>query len=124
MAVITGLTGNVSFSGTGYDANITSWTLEYDKVALGISAYGDTIQKNALGIANARGEFTCRLDDTTMPTEFVTAGGALTLTQSTGKAWSLSNVVFTSYSIEHSLEGVPQIRVSWVNGTGAVTFPT
>lgn len=124
MAVITGLTGNVAFGGTGYDANITSWTLDYEKVALPISAYGDTIQKNAVGIASAQGEFTCRLDDTTMPTEFVAAGGSLTLTQSTGKAWTFSNVIFTSYNIEHSLEGVPQIRVRWINGTGAVTFPT
>ena len=118
MATASGVTGNVTLVG-GYVTNVKAWTLDDGADVNDITSFASVGPRSFLGgLTSWSGTYTCDYDDTVLAVAPGAAAAQIVLTAVTGQTFT-GNVIITSNSISASVEGPPQIVVSF-QGTGVL----
>lgn len=91
-----GKSGSVTWS--GYKAHVHKWTMERDIDLVDSSEFGMVNKTRLAGLKDAKGTFTCYVDDTT-PLSDAGTTGALTLIMTTGRQFSMPAVYIRTVSV-------------------------
>lgn len=137
MAVIKGLAGSVSLTGTfpaAKIANIKNWTLNIDVGSNDTSAFGDTNTSAVMGLRNATcqisGDLSTGAGENTLITQLSNAGTlaplVLRLVASTdatqGRYWYAAAAQLTNISVGSDVTGVDSFSASF-QLSGGVKYP-
>ena len=123
MAGISGVNGNITFS-NALGGNIKSWTANFTRASVDISAFGGATRNRAIGIIDVTGSMTGSMDSATSPTVAFsgnTSAATLTLTAETGNTLAFP-VVIDSFTIGLAVDGEATFSANYGIASTATTF--
>jgi len=123
MAGISGVNGNITFA-NALGGNIKSWTANFTRAAVDISAFGGATRNRAVGIIDVTGSMTGSLDDSTSPTVAFTgntAAATITLTAESGKTLAFP-VIVDSFTVGVAVDGEATFSANYAIASTATTF--
>jgi len=123
MAGISGVNGNITFSGA-LGGNIKSWTANFTRASVDISAFGGATRNRAVGLIDLTGSMTGSLDNTTSPTVAFTGNTVaanITLTAETGNTLVFPAII-DSFTVGVAVDGEATFSANYAIASTATTF--
>ena len=123
MAGISGVNGNITFSGA-IGGVIKSWTANFTRAGVDITGFGNATRNRAIGIIDVTGSMTGSMDSSLAPTLAFsgnTAAATLTLTAETGNTLAFP-VIVDSFTIGLAVDGEATFSANYAIASTATTF--
>ena len=123
MAGISGVNGNITFT-SALGGNIKSWTANFTRAAVDITAFQGATRNRAVGIIDVTGSMTGSMDSTLAPTLAFTGNTAavtLTLTAETGNTLAFP-VLIDSFTIGLAVDGEATFSANYAIASTSTTF--
>ena len=123
MAGISGVNGNITFA-SALGGNIKSWTANFTRAAVDISAFGGATRNRAVGIIDVTGSMTGSMDSALAPTLAFTgntAAATITLTADSGNTLAFP-VLIDSFTIGAAVDGEATFSANYAIASTSTTF--
>lgn len=120
LTAIVGNDGSVTMPTATHDAIVNAWNASFPRVVSRVSGFGDTVERNRLGILSISGSLQCvaKFDAaSTSPgvKDRVAGGSALTLLMATGCSYAFT-AAFSNISMSSDKHGDATLGFDFVNG--------
>ena len=123
MAGISGVNGNITFT-SALGGNIKSWTANFTRAAVDITAFQGATRNRAVGIIDVTGSMTGSMDSALAPTLAFTGNTAavtLTLQADTGNTLAFP-VLIDSFTIGVAVDGEATFSANYAIASTSTTF--
>jgi len=123
MAGLSGVNGNITFA-NALGGNIKSWTANFTRASVDISAFGGATRNRAVGLIDVTGSMTGTLDSATSPTVAFsgnTAAASITLTADSGNTIVFPAII-DSFTVGVAVDGEATFSANYGIASSATSF--
>ena len=123
MAGLSGVNGNITFA-NALGGNIKSWTANFTRASVDISAFGGATRNRAVGLIDVTGSMTGTLDSATSPTVAFsgnTAAASITLTADSGNTIVFPAII-DSFTVGVAVDGEATFSANYAIASSATSF--